>query len=195
MFDRNSVLAGAASVILGAVIAGAGVLYFADSPSRAEPSSFTQAEGDSMVAAMDDLSETQMAEIQMEPPVSQAERDFMDFTMPDLSKPKEGQDVTRHGCVKPNRPQWAIDLPRSEAQKSLLLTALYDAARYQAIIEDNSCSCETEYPSWDEADLQYQQITEGKDNTEIIELKRQEMRQVMDFQFDALAICSQSRGS
>lgn len=135
-----------------------------------------------------------MAQSQVEPQPSQAERDFMDFTMPDLSKPREGQEVTRHGCVKPNRPQWATDLPRSEAQQSLFLTALYDASRYRAIIESNSCPCETEYPSWDEADAQYQQIAQGRPTPEIVELKRQAMREVKDFQFDALTVCSQSRG-
>lgn len=134
-----------------------------------------------------------MAQSQVEPQPSQAERDFMDFTMPDLSKPKEGKDVTRPGCVKPDQPQWAVDLPRSEAQQFLLLTALYDASRYQAIIESNSCPCETKYPSWDKADAQYQQIAQGRPTAETVELKRQAMREAKDFQFDALTICSQSR--
>lgn len=195
MFDRNSFLAGAATLFLGAVGGGAGFVYLTDSSSRAEPISFTQAEKDSMEAALNELSERKLAQSQVEPQVSKEERDFMDFTMPDLSKPKVGQEVTRHGCVKPDRPQWEIDLPRGEAQKSLLLTALYDAARYQAIIENNSCPCETEYPSWDEADAQYQQIAQGKGNAEIVELKRQTMSQVKDFQFEALTICSQSRSN
>ncbi|MBM3603276.1 MAG: hypothetical protein FJX25_00640 [Alphaproteobacteria bacterium] len=177
MLDPKSALAGAATVILGAVIGGAGFIYFTDTPSSAQ------------------TPDMRMAQSQIEPQPSQAERDFMDFTMPDLSKPKAGQDVTRHGCVKPNRPQWVTDLPRAEAEKSLLLTALYDAARFQAVIENNSCPCETEYPSWDEADWQYQKIANGKNNAEITELKRQATRQASNFRFDALTICSQSRGN
>ena len=178
MFDQKNLVIGIALLAAGVAIGGA----LLGNGSQAETDFTTQA------------ADMRMAQSQVEPQPSQAEKDFMDFTMPDLSKPKEGQDVTRHGCVKPERPQWANDLPRSEAQTSLLLTALYDAARYQAIIENNSCVCENEYPSWDEADAQYQQIAKGKDNAEIVELKRQAMRQVMNFQFEALTICSQSRG-
>ncbi|MEO1949827.1 hypothetical protein [Thioclava sp.] len=178
MFDRKIIVIAISSLAVGVAIGGT----LLGNGSQAQTSFNTQP------------GTMRMAQSQVEPQPSRAERDFMDFTMPDLSKPKEEQDVTRHGCVKPDQPQWANDLPRSEAQKSLLLTALYDAARYQAIIENNSCPCETEYPSWDEADAQYQQIAQGKDNAEIVKLKRQVMRQVMDFQFEALTICSQLRG-
>lgn len=178
MLNRKTLVIAISSLAAGVAIGGA----LLGSGSQAETDLRTQS------------AEKRMAQSQVEPQPSQAERDFMDFTMPDLSKPGEGQEVTRHGCVKPDRPQWATDLPRSEAQKSLLLTALYDAGRYQAIIENNSCPCETEYPSWDEADAQYQQIAQGEDNAGIVELKRQAMREVKDFQFDALTVCSQSRG-
>ena len=178
MFDQKTFVIAISSLAAGVAIGGA----LLGSGSQAETDFRTQS------------ADKRMAQSQVEPQPSQAERDFMDFTMPDLSKPREGQEVTRHGCVKPDQPQWAIDLPRSEAQQFLLLTALYDASRYQAIIESNSCPCETEYPSWDEADAQYQQIAQGRPTPEIVELKRQAMREVKDFQFDALTVCSQSRG-
>ncbi|MFN4128357.1 MAG: hypothetical protein ACK4GC_00845 [Paracoccaceae bacterium] len=178
MYDQKTLVIAISSLAVGVAIGGA---LLGNGP-QADTGFSTQS------------ADMRMAQSQVGPQPSQAERDFMDFTMPDLSKHREGQDVTRHGCVKPDQPQWAIDLPRTEAQQFLLLTALYDASRYRAVIENNSCPCETEYPSWDEADAQYQQIAQGRPTAEIVELKRQAMHEVKDFQFDALTICSQSRG-
>lgn len=82
MFDQKNLVIGIALLAAGVAIGGA----LLGNGSQAETDFTTQA------------ADMRMAQSQVEPQPSQAEKDFMDFTMPDLSKPKEGQDVTRHGC-------------------------------------------------------------------------------------------------
>lgn len=178
MFDQKTLVIALSSLAVGVAIGGA-VL-----------NSWLPAE----TASTARMGDVQFAQAQTEPQLTQAERDFMDFTMPDLSKPQAGGETTRHGCVKPPRPQWAMELPPAEARKSLFLTDLYNGIRFQKILETNSCPCEVEWPSWDEADWQYQQITEGKSDAEVADLGREAQRQASTKRFDALTICSQSRG-
>ena len=178
MFDQKTLVIALSSLAVGVAIGGA-VL-----------NSWLPAE----TASSARMGDVQFAQAQTEPQLTQAERDFMDFTMPDLSKPQAGGETTRHGCVKPPRPQWAMELPPAEARKSLFLTDLYNGIRFQKILETNSCPCEVEWPSWDEADWQYQQITEGKSDAEVADLGREAQRQASTKRFDALTICSQSRG-
>ena len=165
MFDRNSMLLGAAAAAVG-MIAGAVVM---STILRADPSPFPDT--------------GKMAE------AAQAERDFMDFTMPDLSEPQTGEKRSRHGCVMPALPQWADDRPPAEARRSLLLKDLYNIGRQQAIIETNSCPCEVEFPSWDEAERQYQELTVGKDRDGIIELSAQLGRKEGETLKESLYIC------
>ena len=170
MFDRNSMLLGAAAAAVG-MIAGAVVLT---TVLWADPPPFPDA--------------GKMAE------AAQAERDFMDFTMPNLSEPEAGEKMSRHGCVMPALPQWADDLPPAEARRSLILQHLYNIGRQQAIIETNSCPCEIEFPSWDEAERQYQELTVGKDRDGIFELAGQLGREAGETLKESLDICKAWRG-
>ena len=170
MFDRNSMLLGAAAAAVG-MIAGAVVM---STMLRADPPPFPDS--------------GKMAE------AAQAERDFMDFTMPDLSEPQTGEKRSRHGCVMPALPQWADDLPPAEARRSLILQHLYNIGRQQAIIETNSCPCEVEFPSWDEAERQYEELTAGKDRDGIFQLSAQLGRKEGDTLKQSLDICKAWRG-
>jgi hypothetical protein len=170
MFDRNSMLLGAAAAAVG-MIAGAAVMT---TVLRADPPPFPDAE--------------EIAE------AAQAERDVLDFTMPDLSEPQTGERMSRHGCVMPALPQWADDLPPAEARRSLLLKDLYNIGRQQAIIETNSCPCEVEFPSWDEAQRQYEELTAGKDRDEIFKVASQVGRKAGDTLKQSLDICKAWRG-
>lgn len=170
MFDRNSMLLGAAAAAVG-MIAGAVVM---STILRADPSPFPDT--------------GKMAQ------AAQAERDFMDFTMPDLSEPQTGEKMSRHGCVMPALPQWADDLPPAEARRSLLLKDLYNIGRQQAIIETNSCPCEVEFPSWDEAERQYEELTAGKDRDGIFKIASQVGREAGDTLKQSLDMCKAWRG-
>ena len=163
-------LLGAAAAAVG-MIAGAVVM---STMLRADPSPFPDT--------------GKMAE------AAQAERDFMDFTMPDLSKPQTGEKRSRHGCVMPALPQWADDLPPAEARRSLILQHLYNIGRQQAIIETNSCPCEVKFPSWDEAERQYQELTAGKDRDGIFKLASEVGREAGENLKQSLDICKAWRG-
>ena len=170
MIDRNSMLLGAAAAAVG-MIAGAVVM---STMLRADPPPFPDS--------------GKMAE------AAQAERDFMDFTMPDLSEPQTGEKRSRHGCVMPALPQWADDLPPAEARRSLILKDLYNIGRQQAIIETNSCPCEVEFPSWEKAERQYQELTAGKDRDEIFKVASQLGREAGNTLKQSLDICKAWRG-
>lgn len=170
MIDRNSMLLGAAAAAVG-MIAGAVVM---STMLRADPPPFPDGE--------------EMAE------AAQVERDFMDFTMPDLSEPQTGEKRSRHGCVMPALPQWADDLPPAEARRSLILQHLYNIGRQQAIIETNSCPCEVEFPSWEKAERQYQELTVGKDRDEIFKVASQLGREAGNTLKQSLDICKAWRG-
>lgn len=170
MFDRNSMLLGAAAAAVG-MIAGAVVMstvLCADPPPFPDPGEMAEA--------------------------AQAERDVLDFAVPDLSGPQTGEKRSRHGCVMPALPQWADDLPPAEARRSLILQHLYNIGRQQAIIETNSCPCEVEFPSWDEAERQYQELTAGKDRDEIFKAASQLGREAGKTLKDSLDICKAWRG-
>ena len=170
MFDRNSMLLGAAAAAVG-MIAGAVVM---STMLRADPPPFPDA--GKMVEAAD------------------AERDVLDFTMPDLSEPQTGEKRSRHGCVMPALPQWAEDLPPAEARRSLILQHLYNIGRQQAIIETNSCPCEVEFPSWNEAERQYEELTTGKDRDAIFKIASQLGREAGDTLKQSLDVCKAWRG-
>jgi len=124
----------------------------------------------------------------------QAERDFMDFTMPDLSQSQGVEETTRHGCVKPARPQWAVNRSPQEADNAVLLKAIYDMRRYENIIETNSCPCDIEHPSWNSADQEYNEVATGKDRAEIQDLGGEVLREVARLLKPSLDICREQRG-
>jgi hypothetical protein len=145
MFDRNSMLLAAAASTIG-IIVGVVVMNStlqADTQPFPDPGKIAEA--------------------------AQAERDVMDFTMPDLSEPQTGEKMSRHGCVMPALPEWAANAPRGEAERILLLKDLYNIGRQKKIIETNACPCEIEYPSWDEAEQKYQELTSNMDRAAISE--------------------------
>lgn len=164
----------AASVAIGGALLGSG--------SQAETDFSTQP------------ADMRMAQSQVEPQPSQAEREFMDFTMPDLSKPQAGGETTRNGCVKPPRPEWVINRTPQEADNDTLLTGIYDLNRFRRIIETDSCPCEIEHPSWDDADREYQAVATGKDRAEIRALSSPLMRDVARLTKQKLDICREWQG-
>tara|TARA_R110000744_G_scaffold127619_2_gene234458 strand:+ start:181 stop:720 length:540 start_codon:yes stop_codon:yes gene_type:complete len=177
MFDQKTLVIALSSLAVGVAIGGA-VL-----------NSWLPAE----TASSARMGDVQFAQAQTEPQLTQAERDFMDFTMPDLSKPQAGGETTRHGCVKPPRPEWAINRTPQEASNALLLKSIYDMRRYQSIVETDSCPCEVEYPSWENADKEYQDVAAGKSIAEIRELDGAILSEVARLLKPSIDICRKWR--
>lgn len=194
MLDRKTLVIGAASLAVGVAIGG---VFLGNAP-HAETSSAIQAERDFMDFTMPDLARPDensgTNEPDVEPPASQTEKDFMDFTMPDLSQSQGDEETTRHGCVKPARPQWAVNRSPQEADNAVLLKAIYDMRRYENIIETNSCPCDIEHPSWNSADQEYNQVATGKDRAEIQDLGGEVLREVARLLKPSLDICREQRG-
>lgn len=178
MFDRKTLVIAIASLAAGVAIGGA----LLGSGPQAETGFSTNP------------ADMQMAQSQVEPSVAQAERDFMDFTMPDLSGPQKGGETTRNGCVKPLRPEWVINRTPQEADNALLLSAIYDLDRFRNIVETKSCPCEIEHPSWDSADAEYHDVATGKDKVEVRALTRPVMQEVTRLLKPSLDICAEWQG-
>ena len=166
MTDKKNLIVAGAALAAGAFAIG---IFLGSAPQAEEP---TEAEA---MAQMDAARE--------------AERDFLDFTPPDLSNRSEAQRVTRHGCVLPARPEWTETIDPGEARRVLLLQNFYDLGRYQDIVATQTCPCEIEHPSWDMADELYQRLAGEMTANEIIPLRRAVQEEVRQVHRKALNIC------
>ncbi|WP_170864184.1 CTAG/PCC1 family protein [Paracoccus sp. SM22M-07] len=128
-------------------------------------------------------------------PVSEQEGGSVNFMMPDLSAPKEHAVNTQRGCSKPDMPLWAQEAKPDQARQVMLLRGLYDLFRYQEILDRADCSCEVEYPSWNDADARYQALAPDLDHAELFRASRQITLEVGRIQKSALSICrTEKRG-
>ncbi|WP_170152265.1 hypothetical protein [Paracoccus aestuarii] len=166
MTDKKNLIVAGAALAAGAFAIG---IFLGSAPQAEEP---TEAEA---MAQMDAARET--------------ERDFLDFTAPDLSTRSEGQRVTRHGCVLPARPEWAEDAAPGDAHRVLLLQNFYNLGRYQDIVATQTCPCEIEHPSWQSADALYQRLAVDMDAAEISTLRQALQEEIGRVQKKSLDIC------
>ena len=110
---------------------------------------------------------------------------FRDLTPPEVT----GESEPLVCPDRPPRPAWAENLDGWEVQRSLLLTRIYEARSYEAIVTTGDCSCANRAPSWEAADAEYQE------NYAALDLQAQdkaedEFRQLRrSFEREARAIC------
>ena len=110
---------------------------------------------------------------------------FRDLTPPEVT----GESEPLVCPDRPPRPAWVENLNGWEVQRSLLLSAIYEARSYEAIVATGDCSCANRAPSWDVADAEYQE------NYAALDLQAQdkaedEFRQLRrSFEREARAIC------
>lgn len=60
--------------------------------------------------------------------------------------------------ARPDRPAWMDELHPREAYKALAAMEIYELRAWEQIIETSDCSCETRFPSWDDADEEYNEL-------------------------------------
>lgn len=83
----------------------------------------------------------------------------IDMMIPSITDRNAGSRVTKNGCIRPARPAWAVDAAPKDTDKVTLLIDLYEIGRKKAILESNSCACEVQFPSWDEAESEFNILT------------------------------------
>lgn len=79
-----------------------------------------------------------------------------DLTPPDMGAPRSEQEYRTCPDREP-RPEWAENLEAWEVVRSLLLSEIYKAQTYAAIVATNDCSCAVKAPPWDAAEAEYQE--------------------------------------
>lgn len=138
-----------------------------------------------------------IATLSISPKAETSEKDSsqgLDMSMPDMSKDLAKSEKTKDGCVKPPRPDWAIDAPATDTYKVSLLIAIYDEQRRSNIIETNDCSCSNEYPAWDAAQKEFDALMSSLGNRKVVELDREKSRAANKLNASARKICKSDRG-
>lgn len=128
-------------------------------------------------------------------PNAQPERteDNIDLRLPDMTARKTGLGVTNAGCEKPARPDWVINAGPRDTNKVSLIIALYDIGRKSEIVSSRTCTCEIEYPSWDDAEQKFDELTAGIDDNQLIQILDEKTFEAGDLNKPALDICAASR--
>lgn len=118
----------------------------------------------------------------------------MDMTIPSIGDRKAGSRVTRDGCFRPARPAWAVDAAPKDTDKVTLLIDLYEIGRKQVILESNSCACEVQFPSWDEAENKFNNLTANIDTEMFLAILDDKSSEAAKLNKPALDICKEYWG-
>lgn len=118
----------------------------------------------------------------------------IDMTIPSIGDRNTGSRVTKDGCVKPARPAWAVDAAPKDTDKVTLLIDLYEIGRKQAILESNSCACEVQFPSWDEAESEFNILTANIEADKFIAILDAKSSEAAKLNKPALDICEEYWG-
>lgn len=88
-------------------------------------------------------------------PAQEASADALDLTPPDLSTPQSEEEYRTCPDREP-RPAWVDELEGREVFRAALVSDIYKARSYEAIVATDDCSCTTKAPPWDTAEAEYQ---------------------------------------
>ena len=75
-----------------------------------------------------------------------------------------------------------------------LLIDLYEIGRKQAILESNSCACEVQFPSWDEAESEFNILTANIEADKFIAILDAKSSEASKLNKPALDICEEFWG-
>lgn len=118
----------------------------------------------------------------------------IDMTIPDIGNRSAGSRVTRDGCIRPARPAWAVDAAPKDTDKVTLLIDLYEIGRKKAILESNSCACEVQFPPWDNAEAEFNNLVARTDGDKFIETVYAKSSEASKLNKPALDVCEQYWG-
>ena len=93
---------------------------------------------------------------------------------------------------RPLQPQWIDDLPSREAFKGAVIQMIYRAESYQRVVEAGECSCETLYPTWDNAVQRFNDTYLNADRNTLREARNEFRDQANEVRDAAKAICEEA---
>lgn len=114
--------------------------------------------------------------------------DLNDLTPPDLGAPRSEREY-RTCPDREDPPAWTENLEGWETGRSALLSEIYEARTYEAIVATSDCSCAVKAPPWDEADAEYQENYGALDLAQVAEVRRDFSRLSRTLYQDVRRIC------
>lgn len=99
-------------------------------------------------------------------PAQDAGNDALDLTPPDLSAPASDQEYRTCPDREP-RPSWIDELKGFKAVRALLVSEIYTARTFEAIVATGDCSCAVKAPPWDAAEAEYQETYAALDRSAV----------------------------
>ncbi len=90
---------------------------------------------------------------------------------------------------QPPQPDWMENADIRDAHKVILVQVMYRAQSMQAIVETGDCSCETRFPSWEDASEYYLENYADLDRHEILARTSDYLRTASELRRIAMPIC------
>ncbi|MEM9360358.1 MAG: hypothetical protein AAGB04_29620 [Pseudomonadota bacterium] len=82
---------------------------------------------------------------------------------------------------RPAEPEWMAELPSRERYKRLVIQTIYRAQGVERVVEAQECSCETRFPTWDNAVQHFNDNYLGGDRNRLREAKRNTLTATTNF--------------
>lgn len=104
--------------------------------------------------------------------------------------PTIGEEPVYEFCQdRPARPEWIENIEPKEAHYGQLVQMMYRAQSLRAVVESGECSCETRYPSWDDAQVYYYEHYSDLERWEVLERTNEYSRSANEFRRAARPVC------
>ncbi|MDD9723405.1 hypothetical protein PVW51_22100 [Sulfitobacter sp. PR48] len=89
----------------------------------------------------------------------------------------------------PPEPEWMRNTEARDAHKRLLVQQIYRFQSMERIVDAQSCTCVTRYPSWEAAEAVYFDRYSAADYWSVVEATSDYRRQANDLRKQAMPIC------
>lgn len=116
--------------------------------------------------------------------------DTLDLIPPDMSTPASEQEYRTCPDREP-RPAWIDELKGFKAVRALLVSEIYKARTYEAIIATGDCSCAVKAPPWDAAEAEYLEAYAALDRSAVGDALGEFQRLSGSLHQDARRICTE----
>lgn len=90
---------------------------------------------------------------------------------------------------QPPEPEWMRNTETRDAYKRLLVQQIYRFQSMERIVEAQSCTCATRYPSWEATEAVYFDRYSAADYWSVVEATSDYRRQANDLRKQAMPIC------
>lgn len=90
---------------------------------------------------------------------------------------------------RPAEPEWMQSIALRDAYQRVLVQDIYRAQNLERIVETGSCTCETRFPAWDEAEATFHEHHASAERWEMLQTSGRYNRRANEVRLAAKAIC------